>query len=224
MLPLSSSSSASNPPSGPASSSETSSESSLATSSMNTSSYDTPSRKRKRKGNIVSAEKEDDTLEDMKARVKAARKKKHKAKTVSGNIKRVTAIITWLVQKSLTQALTSDSHHEHRVRVDSTYYWFDWSKLPLLGDHVCLFLTSKWRKLPNGTLIPESYDTLAKYRSSVAHFRAKSCLEGISIDTGDLHVYELKVGSFMSGLERDEAALRQEGVLSAQKGGKAFRK
>ena len=47
-------------------------------------------------------------------------------------------------------------------------------------------------------------------------------MEGISIDTGDLHVYELKVGSFMSGLERDEAALRQEGVLSAQKGGKAF--
>jgi len=47
-------------------------------------------------------------------------------------------------------------------------------------------------------------------------------LEGISIDTSDLHIYELKVGSFMSGIERDEAALRQEGVLSAQKGGKAF--
>ena len=125
--------------------------------------------------------KKDDTLEDMEARVKAARKKRHKAKTVSGNIKRVTAIIIWLVQKSRTQALTCNSHHEHRVKVGSTYYWVDWSKLPLLGDHVCLFLTSKWRKLPNGTLIPESYDTLAKYRSSVAHFRAKSCLEGISI-------------------------------------------
>ena len=47
-------------------------------------------------------------------------------------------------------------------------------------------------------------------------------MEGISIDTSDLHIYELKVGSFMSGIERDEAALRQEGVLSAQKGGKAF--
>ena len=47
-------------------------------------------------------------------------------------------------------------------------------------------------------------------------------MEGISIDTSDLHIYELRVGSFMSGVERDEAALRQEGVLSAQKGGKAF--
>lgn len=152
--------------------------------------------------------------------MKAKRKKRHKAKTVNGNVKRATAIITWLVQKSKTQALTRNSHHEHRVKFGSTYYWFDWSKLPLLGDHVCLFLTSKWRKLPNGTLIPESYDTLAKYRASVAHFREKSCLEGISIDTSDLHIYELRVGSFMSGVERDEAALRQEGVLSAQKGGK----
>ena len=80
----------------------------MASSSSSSSATDsgTPSvmRKRKRKGNIVSVEKEDDTMEAIQARVKAARKKKHKPATVSDNIKRVVAIITWLVLKSLTQA------------------------------------------------------------------------------------------------------------------------
>ena len=78
-------------------------------------------RKRKRKGNIVSVEKEDDTMEAIQARVKAARKKKHKPATVSDNIKRVVAIITWLVLKSLTQALTPHSQHEHRVKAGSLH-------------------------------------------------------------------------------------------------------
>jgi hypothetical protein len=190
--------------------------------SSSASSSRTPTRKRKRKDNIVAAVKEDDTLDQMRARVKAARKKKHNVKTISGNVKRVAAIITWLVLHSLTQVLTPQSHHEHSVKVGSTSYWFNWSKLSLLGDHVCLFLSSKWRKLPNGTLIPESYDTLAKFRSSVAHFREKAYLEGITIDTAQLTVYEQKVGSYMSGMEKDEATLRQKGVLSSQKGGKAF--
>ena len=179
-------------------------------------------RKRKRKGNIISVEKEDDTMEAIQARVKAARKNKHKPSTVNGNVKRVTVIITWLVGKSLMQALTPNSQHEHSVKVGSTSYWFDWSKLSQLGDDVCSFLASKWRKLPSGELIAESYDTLAKFRASVAHFRVKSYLDGISIDTAQLAVYEQKVGSFMSGMEKNEAALRQKGVLPAQKGGKAF--
>ena len=201
-----------------------SSSSSSATGSAGTSSSGLPSgnHKRKRKGNIVSAEKEGDTLEDMRARVKAARKKKHKATTVSDNVKRVAAFITWLVLHSLTEVLTPNSDHEHRVKVGSTSYWFNWSKLPLLGDHLCVFLASKWRKLPNGDLIPESYTTLAKFRASVAHFREKSYLEGVSIDTAQLTLYEQKVSSYMSGMERAEAILRQKGVLSAQKGGKAF--
>ena len=107
-------------------------------------------------------------MEDMRARVKAARKKKHKATTVSDNVKRVAAFITWLVLHSLTEVLTPNSDHEHRVKIGSTSYWFNWSKLPLLGDHLCVFLASKWRKLPNGDLIPESYTTLAKFRASVA--------------------------------------------------------
>ena len=161
-------------------------------------------------------------MEDMRARVKAARKKKHKATTVSDNVKRVAAFITWLVLHSLTEVLTPNSDHEHRVKIGSTSYWFNWSKLPLLGDHLCVFLASKWRKLPNGDLIPESYTTLAKFRASVAHFREKSYLEGVSIDTAQLTLYEQKVSSYMSGMERAEAILRQKGVLSAQKGGKAF--
>ena len=201
-----------------------SSSSSSATGSAGTSSSGLPSgnHKRKRKGNIVSAEKEGDTLEDMRARVKAARKKKHKATTVSDNVKRVAAFITWLVLHSLTEVLTPNSDHEHRVKIGSTSYWFNWSKLPLLGDHLCVFLASKWRKLPNGDLIPESYTTLAKFRASVAHFWEKSYLEGVSIDTAQLTLYEQKVSSYMSGMERAEAILRQKGVLSAQKGGKAF--
>ena len=88
----SSSSSASSPATGSTSSLETGSASSPATGSTSASSSGTSRRKRKRKGNIVPAEKEDDTLEDMKARVKRARKKKLKPNTVSGNVKRVTIV------------------------------------------------------------------------------------------------------------------------------------
>ena len=79
------------------------------------------------------------------------------------------------------QALTPHSQHEHSVKVGSTSYWFDWSKLSQLGDDVCSFLASKWRKLPSGELIAESYDTLAKFRASVA-FRVKWYLDGISMN------------------------------------------
>ena len=91
--------------------------------SSSASSSRTPTRKRKRKDNIVAAVKEDDTLDQMRARVKAARKKKHNVKTISGNVKRVAAIITWLVLHSLTQVLTPQSHHEHSVKVGSTSYF-----------------------------------------------------------------------------------------------------
>ena len=79
-------------------------------------------------------------MEAIQARVKAARKKKHKPATVSDNIKRVVAIITWLVLKSLTQALTPDSQHEHRVKVGSTSYWFDhipaYTFFAILTNHI----------------------------------------------------------------------------------------
>ena len=95
--------------------------SSSSSSSATDSGTSSGTRKRKRKGNIVSVEKEDDTMEAIQARVKAARKKKHKPATVSDNIKRVVAIITWLVLKSLTQALTPHSQHEHRVKAGSLH-------------------------------------------------------------------------------------------------------
>ena len=175
----------------------------------------------KRKHGIVSYEG-DETIEELRAEAKRTASNSHKPRTQSTNKRLVTKIIRWLVDHNLVDALTSSSNDPDAVKVGSVCYWFDWSVIHKLADDLWLFLSSKKRKMPDGTIIPEAWGTLAKFRSALYYFRTQAIISGTLIPANLLDAYEKKLAKFFSGLQNQEAKLRQDGVLSSVKGGKIF--
>ena len=126
----------------------------------------------KRKHGIVSYEG-DETIEELRAEAKRTASSSHKPRTQSTNKRLVTKIIRWLVDHNLVDALTSSSNDPDAVKVGSVCYWFEWSVIHKLADDLWLFLSSKKRKLPDGTIIPEAWGTLARFRSALYTFAHK---------------------------------------------------
>lgn len=109
---------------------------------------------------------------ELRARAKKKRKMQHKPKTVSGNRDKASELIKWLVAQKQTKALTLSTDSEYNVKISSRYYWFNWGKLPELADQIQSFCESKGRKTAEET--SESYSTLGKFHSAVAHFKKKA--------------------------------------------------
>ena len=66
-----------------------------------------------------------------------------------------------------------------------------------LADDLWLFLSSKKRKQPDGTIIPEAWGTLAKFRSALYYFRTQAIISGILIPADLLDAYEEKFGKVL---------------------------
>jgi len=178
---------------------------------------------RKRKGGITAANFADSSLDAIKARAAKTQKKSHKKKTSRAYKVKVGHIINFLLLHSLTQCLCDASEHPDAVKTGGKSYWFEWSMLTLLAEHFIFFCADQARKLPSGKIIPEDTGVLDKYRSALFYYRQQAIVDlNVPIAASLIQLYESKLGKYFKSCKNEEQELRQEGHLSAQKGGAIF--
>jgi len=178
----------------------------------------------KRKHGIESFIQEE-SLEDIRERRKKTQKKSHVDSTKKANKRLAAEVIQWLVKNNLKTALKSAPDHLDAVAIQSRKYMIDWRKIKHLSSQFMDFCASKLRKLSNGDIIQESHENLSKYRSALFFYRTRALvLDEIVLDDAAINVYEMKLKSYFSGLQREEGALKQKGLLATKKGGSIFGK